>query len=154
MSSQPVRVLLMLYLAAAAVRAEQLPAIPGSSRILDLEQVKNFWVNTLSRKPIPSKPTGLHPEQQAAWQRALDDRHATIRSVMSGWREEEARLAMLSHNATAWRMQGNEMAAQNAEAELRRWQQHHSIMDTLQMVRRAAQSEIDARERCEADCRH
>ena len=66
MFSQPVRVLLSLYLAAMAVRAEQLPAIPVSSRILDLEQVKNFWVNTLSRKPIPPKPTGLHPEQQAA----------------------------------------------------------------------------------------
>ena len=51
MSSQPVRVLLMLILAAMAVRAEQLPAISGSSRILDLEQVKNFWVNTILLVP-------------------------------------------------------------------------------------------------------
>ena len=151
MSLQPIRLLVFLYLAATALHAEPLPAIPASTRILTVEQVKNFWVNTLSRKPIPSKPSGLHPELQAAWQDALDDRRATIQSVTSGWREDEARLAMHSHNATAWRMQGNEKAALAAEAELRRWQRHLSVMDTLEMVRRAAQAGIDSRDRCDAN---
>lgn len=143
MSSQPVRVLFLIYLLAAALHSEPLPAIPASSRILTIEQVANFWVNTLSRKPVPSKPSGLHPERQAAWQRAFDDRRATILSVTHGYREGEARLAMLAHNSAAWRRQGNEQAALAADAELRRWAKHLSVMDTLAVWRQVGQTQIE-----------
>lgn len=143
MSSQPVRVLLLIHLLAAALRSEPLPAIPASTRILAIDQVENFWVNTLLRKTVPSKPSGLHPERQAAWQRALDDRRATILSVTHGYRENEARLAMLAHNSGAWRRLGNEQAAVAADAELRRWAKHLSVMDTLAVWREVGQSQIE-----------
>ncbi|MES2661112.1 MAG: hypothetical protein V4689_20995 [Verrucomicrobiota bacterium] len=147
MSRHPVRLILWFVFITGVLRAEPLPVIPASSRILTTELVKNFWINTLSRKPIPSKPSGLHPEMQAAWQRALDDRRATIQSIESGCRETEARLAMHSHNAAAWRMQGNETAALAAEAELRILHEHLAKLQLLEMQRHAAHAQIDAAER-------
>ncbi|MES2922520.1 MAG: hypothetical protein V4819_13285 [Verrucomicrobiota bacterium] len=139
-------ILLAIGLSCVSPGAQDLPAIPPSDRILTTESVKNFWLNTLQQQPVPAKPTGLHPEQQAAWQQDLDSRASLIRAIRNGDRNTDAKLAELRHNATAWRQQGNGKDADAAEAKLREIQEHLARLETLEIQRKAAQSQIDAAE--------
>lgn len=139
--------LLALGLSCGGLAAQSLPAIPPSTRILTTDLVKNYWINSLQHKPIPSKPLALHPEQQSAWQRNLESLDFLIRSVRNGERDTDAKLAQLRHNADAWNQLGNEAEAEAAETKLRVIQGYLALMETLEMQRRAAQSQIDAAER-------
>ncbi len=139
--------LLAAALSCGLLTARNLPSIPPSERILTIESVRNFWINSLQQQSIPTKPTGLHPEKQAAWQRNLDSRESLITAIRNGDRNIDARLAQLRHNATAWRKQGNETEAEAAEARLREIQEHLALLETLELQRKAAQSQIDAAER-------
>lgn len=140
-------ILLAAALWCGSLAAQNLPAIPPSERILTTESVKNFWINTLQNQPVPAKPTRLHPEQQAAWQRDLDSRESLIRSIRNGDRNIDAKLAQLGHNAAAWRRQGNETEAEAAEAKAREIHIYLARLATLELQRKAAQSQIDAVER-------
>lgn len=140
-------ILLAAALSCGLLTAQNLPAIPPSERILTTESVRNFWINTLQQQPVPAKPTGLHPEKQAAWQRDLDSRESLIKGIRNGDRNIDAKLAQLRHNAAAWRKQGNETEADAAETKLREIQEHLARLETLEIQRKAAQSQIDAAER-------
>lgn len=139
--------LLAFGLSCGGLAAQSMPAIPPSTRILTTVQVKSYWVNSLQYLPVPSKPLGLHPQQQSAWQRNLESINSLIRSVRNGDRDTDAKLAQLRHNADAWHQLGNEPEAEAAETKLRLIQGYLALMDTLEMQRRAAQSQIDAAER-------
>lgn len=139
--------LLVHGLSCGGLAARSLPAIPPSTRILTTEQVKNYWINSLQHQPVPSKPSGLHPEQQSAWRRNLESLESLIRSVRNGERDTDAKLAQLRHNADAWHQLGNEPEAEAAETKLRVIQGYLALMETLEMQRKAAQSQIDAAER-------
>jgi hypothetical protein len=115
-----------------------LPRIPPSSRVLRVEEVKNFWINKLARTPVPRKPNGLYPKQQAAWQSVFNRINQTIRSVQHGDYDDEALLTMLRHNAAAWRLLGNAEKAKMAEQELREIELHGAQLATLAAQRDAA----------------
>lgn len=142
-----IAILIAAVLSCEIARAQLLPAIPPSGRILTTGDVKNYWLNTLQNQPVPPKPTGLHPERQAGWQRDLDSRESMIRSIRKGDRNIDAKVAELTHNAEAWRRQGNEKEAEAAETKLREIRRHLALLETLELQRQAARSQIDAAER-------
>ena len=142
------RLLILTFVLSGIARGmESLPTIPASDRILTVEQVRNFWINSLLRKPIPPKPSGLYPRQQATWRYQLATRQAAITAIESNQYATEARMAQLSHNSAAWRRRGNEVEANKCDAELRKIELHLAELETLSMQRAAAQAQIDAAER-------
>ena len=143
----PIVAILLLGCLGGRLAAQSLPTIPPSTRILTQEQVKNFWITSLQHQPIPPQPLGLHPERQSAWERSVVALDALIQSVRHGERDIDAKLVQLLHNAGAWHQLGNEKEAEAAEARLREIQGFLALMETLEMQRRAAQSQIDAAER-------
>lgn len=142
--------ILCLMLPGSLRASDFLPSIPRSDRVITVQEVRNFWINRLLRLPIPTKPSGLYPQEQAAWRSRLNARKATLTAIESGHYGTEAKIAQLTHNAHAWRLRGNEKEAKNAEAELRRIELHLAKLATLQLQREAAQAQIDSAERIRA----
>ncbi|MEM9238307.1 MAG: hypothetical protein AAGB14_16165, partial [Verrucomicrobiota bacterium] len=64
--------------------AAELPTIPASDRILSSQEVKNYWLNVLHRKPLPPKSTGLHPQKQQARQDEIVRRRKLISGIRAG----------------------------------------------------------------------
>ena len=139
-------ILLAAGLSCGSLAAQDLPEIPPSERILTTDSVKNFWLNSLQQQPIPTKPTGLHPEKQEVWQRELDSRESLIKAIRNGERNIDAKLAQLRHNAAAWRRQGNETEAEAAEAKHREIQEHLVLLEILELQRKATKAQIDSAE--------
>jgi hypothetical protein len=139
--------LIAAVFASGKLLAAPMPDLPSSERILTLENVRSYWINTLQARPIPTKPLGLHPERQSEWQRKLNQRNALIESLRRGDYDTDANLAALRHNAAVWRQQGKLAEAEAADARIREINEHLSRMATLEMQRRAAQSQIDSAQR-------
>jgi len=130
--------------------SDELPPIPASDRVITLREVRNFWINTLLKRPIPPKPSGLYPREQAAWICRMNERKAMLDAIEVGHFGTEARMAQLAHNAHAWRLKGNEKEAKMAESELRTIETHLSKLSTLNLQRLAAEAQIESAERLRA----
>lgn len=144
------RLILCLMLPGSLRASDFLPAIPPSDRVITVQEVRNFWINQLLRLPIPTKPSGLYPQEQAAWRSRLNARKATLTAIESGHYGTEAKIVQLTHNAHAWRLKGNETEAKKAETELRNIELHLAKLATLSLQREAAQAQIDSAERIRA----
>lgn len=138
--------LLCLLLPTSLRASEFLPAIPPSDRVITVQEVRNFWINQLLRLPIPAKPSGLYPQEQAAWRSRLNARKATLTAIETGHYGTEAKIAQLTHNAHAWRLKGNETEAKKAETELRSIELQLAKQETLRLQREAAQAQIQCRD--------
>lgn len=145
-----IRLILCLVLPSSLRASDFLPSIPRSERVITLKEVRNFWINQLLRLPIPTKPSGLYPQAQAAWRCRLNARIATLTAIESGHYGTEAKIAQLTHNANAWRLKGNENEAKKSEAELRDLELHLAKLATLSLQREAAQAQIDSAARIRA----
>lgn len=127
-----------------------MPQIPPSDRVLSVQEVKNFWINTIKKMPIPNKPTGLHPEKRHQWHAKLEWRKGFISDVRNGVYDTNAKLVQLKHNADAWHRQGNEKKSQVAKVQLREMNEHLARLEVLELQRRAAQAQINAAEKIRA----
>lgn len=137
---------LLLVLASGWGRAESLPVLPPSTRVLSQQEVKNFWINTLRRKAVPDKPSSLRPGELAAWKGMIRRRGSLILAIRNGEHDTPARLVQLRHNIRAWREQGADAEALAVEAELQKLEEHLSRMRTLAAQRDAAEAQVDAAE--------
>lgn len=140
---------LFLVLACGWGRAESLPVLPPSTRVLTQQEVKNFWINTLRRKAVPDKPSSLRPGELSSWRAMIRRRGSLILAVRNGDYDTPARLVQLRHNIRAWREQGAEEEALAVEAELQKLEEHLSRMRTLAAQRDAAKAQVDAAESLE-----
>ena len=132
---------------AACLQAGTLPNLPEADRILTMEEVKNYWINHLRQSPVPPKPNGLHPEDQRAWQADIETRKSLIQSIRNGDYDIHAKLAQLHQNANFWKTRKNDSDAEAAEGKIRELQEYLARLETLETLRKAAQSQIDAADR-------
>ncbi len=132
------RHLLLLFTALGLLplAASDFPAIPDSTRILSREEVKNFWVNHLRRRPLPPRPNGLHPERQRAWDQAIAQRRSRIRAIRNGHHDTRAQLVRLEHNAEAWDRLGLPEQAKEVEARLYTLREHLATIAKLEAEKR------------------
>ncbi|BCX48483.1 hypothetical protein HAHE_23910 [Haloferula helveola] len=145
---------LLIGLTPLARASGALPEIPRSDRVLSLDEVKNYWINTLCRAPLPAKGNGLHPEQQqrrvAAEQQILD----RIRQIREGKHDTAAQLARLAHNADAYDKLGDAAAAGETEARLFALREHLAKLAKLEAERALAEKldeELDRIDSLEAE---
>lgn len=144
----------LLALLVFLVRAEAevaLPKIPSSSRVLAVEEVKNFWINKLLSTPLPFT-SRLYPSEQIAWQRVCDNINQTIRSVRQREYDDKAQIMQLKHNAAAWRLRSNEEKAKLAEEELRKVELHQAQMAALAAQSYAAREMAEAANASRSSC--
>lgn len=142
------RSFLLLFLGLCLpLAAESFPAVPASDRVLTVAEVKNYWVNTIAKRPLPPKPTGLYPEKQAQWQQRVEQRQELMKSVRGGSYDTDAKLAALNHNVEAWRLQGDETKRTEAERQLNEFKEHLARLATLEAQRRAAEAVIEMADR-------
>ncbi|MGJ8722946.1 MAG: hypothetical protein ACSHYB_00200 [Roseibacillus sp.] len=125
-------------------QSRKLPKIPTSTRILTLEEVRNYWVNQLSRKSLPKKPSGLHPEKQARWRTLVTQRRQFIASIRAGHFQTEANLALLRHNFAAYTALKQDDEAEKTATKLRNLENHLAKMKTLRLQQEAAKKELAA----------
>ncbi len=145
------RPLLVLFVCGVLTsHATVLPEIPPSERILSIEEVRNYWVNTLRGRPVPPRPTGLHPDQQRQWSDMVRARQHLIERARQGEFDDQAAFVALRHNANAWRMRGDEEQAEKIEAKLRALEIHRKQLEVLETQRRAALAQIEMAERVAA----
>ncbi|MDQ8191877.1 hypothetical protein [Roseibacillus persicicus] len=144
--------LLLLWALATscAFAAEPLPAIPKSDRILNLEEVRNFWINFLKNKPIPKKPTNLHPERRAKWVKAFKQRDHQIQSIRDGHYDTAALKAQLTHNLAAYLAKKDEKGATVTRSQLNELNLHLEKLKTLRLQQEAARKAIATAEEVEA----
>jgi hypothetical protein len=127
--------------------AEQFPNIPGSDRILTAGEVENYWFNTLRQRPIPRKPSSLHPAKQATWEAELRARRQHLQSVLAGVHRDQASLAALEHNIEAYRRMGDATKLAATQSELWARQEHHAKLAALRTQRETATRIAEAAER-------
>ena len=135
-------ILLSLLLFNYSPAQESLPPIPASARILTLEEVQNYWVNQLSKKPLPKKPTGLHPEKQAQWRTIVAQRNSFIASIQAGQCKTRATLAQLRHNSAAYTALKQDDKAKKTTAQLQDLEVHLENIKTLRLQQEAARKEL------------
>ena len=136
------RLLLPLVFIGTRTHAGELPSLPISSRVLTEAEVKNYWVNTIRKRPVPPKPTRLHMDALGKWQADLNERVTMVESIRGGACDLEARLACLAHNTDAWELQGEPEKARKTEQRLLRLREHLAKMAALEARRRAAEQAI------------
>lgn len=127
---------LFLLLVATPALALELPGIPPSDRILSLEQVRNFWINSIRGARMPPRPNGLHPKEQEKWDRQLAERRRLVRAIREGTHDTRAQLARLEHNAAAWDRLGDDTRAAQAEERLHALREHLAKLAELEERRR------------------
>jgi hypothetical protein len=124
--------------------------IPPSDRILTVEEVKNFWINSVQCLPVPPEPSGLHPRAKEQWRDGLRRRQSFVRAVRSGVHDTRAIQVQLRHNARTWRLRGNEDEADTVTKQLRKLREHLARMNALKAQRRSALAQIAATEKLAA----
>ena len=134
--------LFSLLLISTSSGQQNFPQIPPSDRILTVTEVQNYWVHQLSNKPLPKKPTGLHPEKQAKWRNFVAQRNSFIASIQAGQFKTKATLAQLRHNSAAYTALKQDDEAAKTLAQLRDLEAHLEKMKTLRLQQDAAKKEL------------
>ena len=127
----------------AAARSPNL-SIPPSDRVLSVQEVKNFWINTTRMQRIPREPSRLHPDARAKWKRLVAQRQDFIEAIRSGDLDTEAELAQLKHNTVAWRLQGHPEKSEASSRKRRELETHLARLQSLSAQRLAALAQADA----------
>ena len=144
--ARPIRFLFVLLHASAFAgpAAVVMPAIPDSGRILTLENVKNFWANSLLLSPLPPEPGGLHPAGKLEWNALVERRRTLFYEIKAGSRNIEARLAQLTHNAHTHRQLGRTAEALVVQLEYQSLAEHVARLEVLEAERQTALAQAEA----------
>lgn len=146
--------LLLAGLSPLTTLAVDLPGVPSSKRLLDAEQVQNYWFNTLKDQTLTKRPSGTYPLQQRIWDREQEAHKAKMKDVLKGKYREEARRAALAHNVGVYRLQEKWEALAATQAELQSILEHQAKLlalkaerESSERIAKAAEREADAAER-------
>ncbi len=104
--------------ASAVASTLDFPEIPGSKRVITLEETKNYWVNMM---PTPVEPRRLARDYQklmVTYHQQVGERHRLIQAIRAGRHDKYAKIAMLRHNLQAYWLRGNKAMIAKAAAEL------------------------------------
>jgi hypothetical protein len=143
-------ILLLVVILPLSALAADLPAIPASKRLLDAEEVQNYWFNTLKNQTLSKRPSGTYPLQQRIWDREQEAHKAQMADVLKSKYREEAHRAALAHNVGVYRLQEKWEALAATQAELQKILEHEAKLLLLEAQRKSTERVAQAAER-EAD---
>lgn len=147
MTGQSIVFAVLWFILGGALAAAGLPAIPDSERVVTRQEVKNYWIHHIRHAPVASRPLGLEPEKQRAWDARMAARQARIRAILAGNHDLDARHAQLQHNLEAWRLQENAEEVAKVEAELQRLREHLARMAALKAEKERSERATEAERR-------
>ena len=143
--------LLLLLVSVAAnlttVSAQNFPHVPDNLQILDINQVKNYWVNMT---PEPREPNLLNRDRASlmvAYPRQVGERHRFIQAIRAGTHDRLARLVMLRHNIQTYLLKGNDEMVAKLRAELAELEAEIAAEEEVAAAARREQEEADRIER-------
>jgi len=141
--------LLILFTAAglSAASAQNFPHVPDNLRILDVNQVKNYWTNMT---PEPREPNLLnrdHGSLMVDYHRKVGERHRFLQSIAAGKHDRQARLVMLRHNIQTYMLRGDDENVKKLRAELAALEAEIAAEQAVVAEAQREQDEVDRIER-------
>lgn len=91
---------------------------PVADRILTVEEMRNFWINSL---PVPREPRIDEPGYGPAWRDyagRIENYRSQVRAISEGFYDAEAQRFVLEHNREVWLRRGDLARAEGLEREL------------------------------------